>query len=63
MTPITKHKCPLALLIVCLALAACGQSGPLYLPGNPSRIQVEDPAAADGVGTTTSDEEEADPRD
>jgi predicted small lipoprotein YifL len=26
-----------------LTLAACGQSGPLYLPGNPSRIQVATP--------------------
>jgi predicted small lipoprotein YifL len=26
-----------------LALSACGQSGPLYLPGNPSRVQVENP--------------------
>jgi predicted small lipoprotein YifL len=26
-----------------LALSACGQSGPLYLPGTPSRVQVENP--------------------
>jgi len=35
-----------------LMLGACGQSGPLYLPGNPSEIQVENPegeAATDGI--------------
>lgn len=31
-----------------LWLSACGQSGPLYLPGNPSRVQVETPEQATG---------------
>ena len=26
-------------LMLLLLLAACGQSGPLYLPGNPSEVQ------------------------
>jgi len=33
------------------ALAACGQSGPLYLPGNPSDVQevpAPEPAPDDG---------------
>jgi predicted small lipoprotein YifL len=27
-------------------VAACGQSGPLYLPGNPSEVQAPEPAPA-----------------
>jgi predicted small lipoprotein YifL len=33
--------------------AGCGQSGPLYIPGNPSRIEQPPPAAE-----STADEEE-----
>ena len=29
----------LAVLLLILFLAACGQSGPLYVPGDPSSIQ------------------------
>lgn len=35
---------------IALMLAACGQKGPLYLPGDPSEIQTEippEPAAPD----------------
>ena len=42
-----------ALLLVFL-LGACGQSGPLYIPGDPSRIEQPPPAAE-----STADEEEA----
>jgi predicted small lipoprotein YifL len=34
--------------------AGCGQSGPLYIPGNPSRIEQPPPAAE-----STAEEEEA----
>jgi len=36
-----------ALLALCLIapLAGCGQSGPLYLPGNPSQVEAEPPPA------------------
>jgi predicted small lipoprotein YifL len=44
-----------------LVLSACGQSGPLYLPGNPSRVQVEDPEQDPREGT--DDEAEADAED
>jgi predicted small lipoprotein YifL len=39
----------LAALIFLAALSACGQSGPLYIPGNPSTVQTpaEQPAAED----------------
>ena len=30
---------PALLLTACLVLAGCGQSGPLYLPGNPSSVK------------------------
>ncbi len=31
-----------ALYVACLA-AGCGQSGPLYIPGDPSRIETSPP--------------------
>jgi len=35
----------IALTLACLAgIAACGQKGPLYLPGDPSQLQTEVPA-------------------
>jgi predicted small lipoprotein YifL len=39
--------------------AACGQKGPLYLPGNPSEIKTEVPAAE----SQADDEEEGDDAD
>lgn len=33
----------LSILIAALALAACGQSGPLYVPGDPSSVQQPQP--------------------
>ncbi len=41
-----------AMSLVCL-FTACGQSGPLYLPGNPSKLETVAPAP-------TTDEEEDD---
>jgi predicted small lipoprotein YifL len=46
------HRTLAALLLVFL-LGACGQSGPLYIPGNPSKIEQPPPAAE-----STADEEE-----
>lgn len=43
----------LAALLLLFMLAACGQSGPLYIPGDPSRIEQPPPAAE-----STADEEE-----
>jgi len=46
-----------------LTLGACGQSGPLYLPGNPSQIQVEAPdAPADRENGDESDDDEREQR-
>ncbi len=41
----------LSILLVAFALGACGQSGPLYVPGDPSEIKTT---------PTTSDSEEGD---
>ena len=38
-----------------LLLAACGQKGPLFLPGNPSEIRPQPPA---GEPAPETDEEE-----
>ena len=32
--------CTLAALLLTLTLAGCGQSGPLYVPGDPSSIKA-----------------------
>ena len=33
----------LSILIAAFTLAACGQSGPLYVPGDPSSVQQPQP--------------------
>jgi len=35
----------LAAMILAFVVAGCGQSGPLYIPGNPSKIEQPPPAA------------------
>jgi len=53
-------------LVGLVALAGCGQSGPLYLPGNPS--EVREPAAqpppppVENKATSEDDEEDEDER-
>ncbi len=60
----TQRTMSLLLAAGMLTIAACGQSGPLYLPGNPSRVQVEDPAAAtEEASDGTADDEDATPSD
>ncbi|MFQ5608748.1 MAG: lipoprotein [Woeseiaceae bacterium] len=36
----TIFRMTIAAVFLVFALAACGQSGPLFLPGNPSEVQV-----------------------
>jgi len=43
----------LAAISFLFAAAGCGQSGPLYIPGNPSKIQQPPPQAE-----STADEEQ-----
>ncbi len=35
----SHSRITLAALLLILSLVGCGQSGPLYLPGNPSEVQ------------------------
>lgn len=35
----SHSRIALAALLLILTLAGCGQSGPLYLPGDPSEVQ------------------------
>ena len=45
----TRTAATLLGLWLALSLAGCGQSGPLYLPGNPSEVEAPpaEPASAD----------------
>jgi predicted small lipoprotein YifL len=46
----------LSILLLTFALGACGQSGPLYVPGDPSEIKTE-PRAPEAVEAGDEDEE------
>ncbi|MBT5220938.1 MAG: hypothetical protein HOI35_09750 [Woeseia sp.] len=52
------------LLLLSLAfLSACGQTGPLFLPGNPSQIQTSPPAEPSTEETDEDDEDDEDNQD
>jgi predicted small lipoprotein YifL len=55
MTPL---RTIVAAFLVALGLAGCGQSGPLYIPGNPSEVAV--PAERPAPAAEPADEEEED---
>lgn len=44
--------------VALLILSACGQSGPLYLPGNPSQVQ-EPPPPPEQPDERDEDEDES----
>ena len=48
-----------SLLVFLLFLAACGQSGPLYLPGDPSEIRDAPPPQSEADSDEDEDEESA----
>lgn len=50
----------LAALLLILFLAGCGQSGPLYLPGNPSEMQE---LPAEQVENSEDDDDDEDKPD
>jgi predicted small lipoprotein YifL len=55
-----------ALFLCALLVAACGQSGPLYLPGNPSTMSEPPPKPAEDASTESREddaENEADTED
>ena len=45
-------------IAACVLLMGCGQSGPLYIPGNPSKI--ENPPPADDQAEEEKEEEDND---
>ncbi|MEJ2256379.1 MAG: lipoprotein [Woeseiaceae bacterium] len=45
-------------VLAALILCGCGQSGPLYIPGNPSRI--ENPPPAEDAAEEEAEEREQD---
>jgi predicted small lipoprotein YifL len=47
-------------LVITLVLAGCGQSGPLYMPGNPSQMSVPPAQPAESAD---DEKEEADDSD
>lgn len=48
-----------AVISFVLMFSGCGQSGPLYLPGDPSRIESLPPAPADAEEEEEKEEGEA----
>ncbi len=55
-------SCTFIALLLSLSLAGCGQSGPLYVPGDPSSIKAPPEPASDEEQTEETEEngEEAD---
>ena len=50
----------LAVLFFAFALAACGQSGPLYVPGDPSSVQQPQPVPeSDESGEENGEEDDS----
>ena len=50
----------LAVLFFAFTLAACGQSGPLYVPGDPSSVQTPQPVPeADENGEEGGEEDDS----
>ena len=53
-------KVSAAFFLSILLLAACGQKGPLYLPGNPSQIQTDIPRQDPVTGVEDEENEDED---
>lgn len=49
------------LLLSLACLSACGQKGPLFLPGNPSQIQTVPPVEQEQTNPDEDDEDEEKP--
>ena len=49
----------LSILLVAFVLGACGQSGPLYVPGDPSEIKTQPSTAeSDDTGDESGEDDE-----
>ena len=56
-----RFSVSLAALVLASGLGACGQSGPLYMPGNPSQITTAPPEPAERtIETPEEDDAERD---
>ena len=56
-----RFSVTLAALVLASGLGACGQSGPLYMPGNPSQITTAPPEPVERtIGTPEDDDAESD---
>ena len=51
--------CTLATLLFLIGTAGCGQSGPLYVPGDPSSIQTTPEAASDEEETDNGEDDDS----
>ncbi len=49
-----------SILLATLALSACGQKGPLYLPGDPNQVRSEVPTTNGSTAPDEDDQEEQD---
>ena len=49
----------LSILLLAFVLGACGQSGPLYVPGDPSEIKTQ-PATPDEAAEAGDEDEDYD---
>ena len=58
--PMNLIRIPASLLLVALFLSACGQKGPLYLPGNPDGIRSEIPTTNDSTAPDEDDSQDDD---
>lgn len=56
----SRARYALYALVIALVLAGCGQSGPLYMPGNPSQMSVP---ATQPAESADDESEEADDND
>lgn len=57
---ISRWRLSALLLTMFAGIAACGQKGPLFLPGNPS--QINPPPAAEDESNEEQEEEDAEQR-
>ncbi len=53
----------LALILALLFAAGCGQSGPLYLPGNPSEIKTDVPPQDQNQAEEEDEDEDKEPQE
>lgn len=50
------NRLTLTFALAIFGLAACGQQGPLFLPGDPSQIRQQPPAAEEASDEDSDDE-------